>query len=163
MTMRIIVFSDTHKKFDAMLRIVEDNPDAGLYIFLGDGERELDDLRCYYPDKKILNVSGNCDYGSMAKTIDATFVMDKKIVFLHGYTHGVNYGTEGLLKLAHETNADIILFGHTHQRFISYEDGVYLFNPGSAGQPRDGKGPSYGFVDITNAGIVCGHKELQTL
>lgn len=161
--MRIIVFSDTHRRFDAMKKIIDDNRNADMFIFLGDGERELDDIKCYYPDINIQSVSGNCDFASMAKAIDITFAMDKKIIFLHGHTHGVNYGTEGILKLAKENNADIVLFGHTHQRFLSYEDGIYLFNPGSAGQPRDGKGPSYGFIDITNAGIVCGHKELQTL
>lgn len=158
--MRIIAFSDTHKRFDVMLRIVEDNKDAGMFIFLGDGERELDDLRSYYPNTKILNVSGNCDFNSMAKSVDATFSEGKKILFLHGHMHNVKYGTQGIVKLAHDNNADIVLFGHTHQRYCSYEDGVYVFNPGSAGQPRDGKAPSYGFIDITKAGIVCGHKEL---
>lgn len=158
--MRIIAFSDTHKRFDVMLRIVENNQDAGLFIFLGDGERELQDLKSYYPNKEILSVSGNCDFNSMSKSIDATFVDGKKILFLHGHTLNVKCGTEEILKLAHEKNADVVLFGHTHQRFCSYEEGIYLFNPGSAGQPRDGKAPSYGFIDITKAGIVCGHKEL---
>ena len=148
--MRIIAFSDTHKRFEVMLRIVEDNKDAGMFIFLGDGERELDDLRSYYPNTKILNVSGNCDFNSMAKSVDATFSEGKKILFLHGHMHNVKYGAQGIVKLAHDNNADIVLFGHTHQRYCSYEDGVYVFNPGSAGQPRDGKAPSYGFIDITD-------------
>lgn len=158
--MRIIAFSDTHGKFNVIHNIIEDNKGAEMFIFLGDGERELEDIKNYYPDKKILNVNGNCDFNSMAKSIDATFANGKKIIFLHGHTHNVNYGTQGILKLAHENNANIVLFGHTHQRLCSYEEGVYLFNPGSASRPRDGKAPSYGFIDITNAGIVCGHKEL---
>lgn len=158
--MRIIVFSDIHKKLDAMLRIFEANENVDMFIFLGDGENELDDVKMLYPDKRILNVCGNCDYNSMSDNIGITNVMGKRIMFLHGHTHSVNYGTERVLDLARKNKVDILLFGHTHQRLLSYVDGIYLFNPGSASQPRDGKGPSYGFIDITDAGIVCGHKDL---
>ena len=40
--MRIIVFSDTHGNYSAMHKIFKRNGDADLFIFLGDGERDLD-------------------------------------------------------------------------------------------------------------------------
>lgn len=48
-----------------------------------------------------------------------------------------------------ERQADLLLFGHTHQPLTDYEDGLYLMNPGSLGY-----GGTYGYVDITPAGIV---------
>lgn len=50
--MRIIVFSDTHGNYSAMHKIFKRNGDADLFIFLGDGERDLDSLRVQYLDKK---------------------------------------------------------------------------------------------------------------
>ena len=35
------------------------------------------------------------------------------------------------------TNADILIFGHTHQPYIKKFHNKYVFNPGSVGQPRD--------------------------
>ena len=158
--MRIIVISDTHRKFDALVKIFERNSSADLFIFLGDGEREWDDIKCMYPLKKILSVCGNCDYNSFSHGVGTTFAEGKKILFLHGHSHGVKSGTGEVIRLARENNADIVLFGHTHQRYYCYDDGLHILNPGSAGNPRDGKKASYAFIDITKAGIVCNHVDV---
>jgi hypothetical protein len=158
--MRLIVFSDTHGNFRAAREVVERNQDVYTFIFLGDGEREIDKLRIVYPEKLILNVAGNCDYNSFTPNSDIYNAGKVKILFTHGHRFGVKYGHEELLAKAKEINAAIALFGHTHERFYSYEDGVHLLNPGSASCPRDGKAPSYAFIDITPAGIMCSHVEL---
>ena len=158
--MRIIVISDTHRGFDAMYSIFERNTDAELFIFLGDGERELDDIKCLYPDKKILSVAGNCDLASFARDVELTTQASKRILFLHGHSHGVKCGIGEIVRLARENNADIVLFGHTHKRYYCYEDGLHILNPGSASMPRDGKKPSYAYIDITDAGIVCNHVDV---
>ncbi|MFR3419646.1 MAG: metallophosphoesterase family protein [Eubacterium sp.] len=41
-------------------------------------------------------------------------------------------------------NADIVLFGHTHNQYTEYLDGLYIMNPGSVGMNGD-----YGVIDIT--------------
>ena len=53
-----------------------------------------------------------------------------------------------------EHGCDILLFGHTHVRYNAYEDGIYILNPGSASAPHDGTKPSFGHIDISDAGIV---------
>lgn len=155
--MRIVVISDTHRDFNAMKKIFDRNLDAELFIFLGDGERELDDIKCLYPDKKVLNVRGNCDFASFAPGMGMITVDQCNIIYVHGHSHGVKAGTGGILRLAKENDANIALFGHTHQRFYSYIDGIHVLNPGSASMPRDGKKPSYAYIDITKAGVVCNH------
>ena len=52
------------------------------------------------------------------------------------------------------------LFGHTHQKFEKYipteEGGYYLFNPGALG----GYKPSFGVMNISDAGILLSHGSL---
>ena len=158
--MRIIVISDTHRNFSVLHDIFERNLGAELFIFLGDGERELEDIKSLYPDKRILNVCGNCDFSSLAQNVGMTEENGVKIIYLHGHLHGVKGGVERITTLARENEARVILFGHTHQRFYSYVDGINILNPGSASIPRDGKKPSYAFIDITKAGIVCNHVDI---
>ena len=44
---------------------------------------------------------------------------------------------------------------------MPYEEGIHILNPGSAGQPRDGKPASYAYIDITkDGGIFCSHVDL---
>ena len=158
--MRLIVFSDTHGNFRAAREIVERNQDVYTFIFLGDGEREIDKLRIVYPEKMILNVAGNCDYNSFTPNSDLYNAGKVKVLYTHGHRFGVKYGTDQLLAKAKEVGAAVALFGHTHERFYEYRDGVHLLNPGSASCPRDGRSPSYAFVDITPNGIMCSHVEL---
>jgi len=157
--LRIIVFSDTHRSFNTMQQIFEQNSNADLFIFLGDGIKELIDIKALYSHKKVIGVAGNCDILSFAPGMGVTEVEGKKIMYLHGHSHGVKAGTGGIVRLAKENNADILLFGHTHQRFYSYIDGIHFLNPGSAAFPRDGQEPSYAY--ITEAGIVCNHVDLN--
>ena len=158
--MRIIVYSDSHGSFSAHAEIFSRNQDADVFIFLGDGERELDKIRALYPEKTIVNVAGNCDYASMSPTVDIFMAKGVKILFTHGHTMGVKYSTDRLFYKAKEIGAQIVLFGHTHCRYYSYEEGVHILNPGSASQPRDFKRKSYAFIDIVDSGIVCNHVDL---
>ena len=158
--MRIVVFSDTHGNRFAIDKIVKKNPEVRHFIFLGDGERELDKARLSYPDVTFHNVAGNCDYGSMTPDSDIFMCEGHKIIFCHGHRVGVKYGVQGIPDFALQNNADIALFGHTHERFYDYRDGVHILNPGSASCPRDGFRPSYAFIDIEKGGIVCNHVDL---
>ena len=121
--MRIIVYSDTHGSFAAHAEIFKRNENANAFIFLGDGERELDKIKALYPDKTIVNAAGNCDYCSMAPQSDLFMAKGVKILFTHGHTFGVKYSVNRLYYKAKEIDAKIALFGHTHCRYYSYEDG----------------------------------------
>ncbi|MGN0633117.1 MAG: metallophosphoesterase family protein [Oscillospiraceae bacterium] len=158
--MRLIVFSDTHGNFRAAREVVERNQDVYTFIFLGDGESEIDKLRIVYPEKMILNVAGNCDYNSFTPDSDLYNAGKVKVLFTHGHRFGVKYGSEQLVAKAKEIGATVALFGHTHERYYQYIDGVHVLNPGSVSCPRDGRSPSYAFVDITPTGIMCSHVDL---
>lgn len=151
--MRIVVLSDSHNDYYALDRVVMARPDAGLFLHLGDGEQEFDDLMSVYPDKKMLFVRGNCDWNSEKKTEELLICADKRIFLTHGHMYGVKRGLDRLEQRARLLSADICCFGHTHTACSTYRDGLHLLNPGSIALPRDGSA-SYAVIDITDAGIA---------
>ena len=158
--MRVIVFSDSHGNYDVLEKIMERHKDDGdVFIHLGDGEREFELLTYVYNDKKLLFVSGNCDWGTDKPDYDI-IKLDGKTIF---FTHGARFGVKGDLNMAkffaRKNEADILLYGHTHIAETSYDDGLYIMNPGSCGKPREGL-PSYGIIDITEAGIAMHTAEI---
>jgi putative phosphoesterase len=158
--LRIVVLSDSHRHYDALEEaVLLHRADADLFIFLGDGEYELDLLRSVLPELKFLTVSGNCDYGSDQPDSGLTECDGRVVFYTHGFRFGVKSGLEDLKREARRLGADIALFGHTHIPYVSYEDGLWIMNPGSIGRPRVG-GPSYGIVDLTAGGIAMHTAEL---
>jgi putative phosphoesterase len=151
--MRIVVISDTHGRYATFENIVTAHPEAELFIHLGDNEKETNKIRLMYPKIRLLNVQGNCDYFSNTPLEDEIVCAGKRIFYTHGHTYNVKHSTAYIVFKAKQKKADILLFGHTHTAFTSYDDGLYIMNPGSPYNPREGR-PSYGIIDITDAGIV---------
>ncbi len=152
--MKIIVMSDSHGNRFALDKIFL-NYHANYYIHLGDGERELDSIAMEYPDKQIIHVKGNCDYASLSQSEIVFAPTDDCAIFAtHGHKYNVKYSLEMLKNKARNVGASIALYGHTHERFCTYEDGLYIMNPGSVSCPRDGKKPSFGTIEITKSGIM---------
>lgn len=152
--MRIIVMSDSHGMYSVVDKIILSQPDADLFIHLGDGERECALLRQQYPDKNFCFLKGNCDSSTELPLSKVIKLNSQHTVFAaHGHTYNVKYGLSAIKKEAVSAGADIILFGHSHFRYRGYEDGIYIMNPGSCAIPRDGNKPSYAFVDITDSGV----------
>lgn len=163
--MRIIVISDTHGNYSAIENVFLRNTDADWFFHLGDGERELDRFALAYPmfAQKIIHVAGNCDYGSLSHDVFTLPAMNCKILATHGHQLGVKSSLEPLKKLAMENGCNIALYGHTHSRFMSFEDGIYIMNPGSASCPRDDKPASFGHIDILSTGVIMNIADVRPL
>ncbi|MCM1024181.1 MAG: metallophosphoesterase [Prevotella sp.] len=157
--MRIIVMSDSHGNAAALERIVSDNPNADMFIHLGDGEREVAEIRIKHPNINLISVRGNCDWGmespdyAVAECGIAADGEPVKIFCTHGHRYYVKDGTETLRSIARDKGCRAALFGHTHERYIACEDGIDVMNPGSCSCPRDGMKPSYGYIDVTENGV----------
>lgn len=154
--MRIIVISDTHGRKSAIDSVFLRNSDADLFIHLGDGERDIDAFLLENPSftQKVVHVAGNCDFGSLSNDFEIIPVENHKIFLTHGHRYAVKYGLDVIKKVAAGYGCDIILYGHTHVRDNTYEDGVYILNPGSAGNPHDFKAPSFATINITANGVL---------
>lgn len=160
--MRIAVMSDSHGKLGAVTDVIEKNlGKADIFVHLGDGEYETDLVLSVYPHIDMRRVAGNCDICSALPDSLIISAGDARIFAAHGHRYGVKYGLDGITRAAAENGCNIILFGHTHERFLYYEDGIYYMNPGSCALPRDGKAPSYGFIDITDKGIFTAVSEVN--
>ena len=157
--MKILVFSDSHGRSFYMKCALAAHPDAEAAIFLGDG---LSDFLSLSSDNTArLYVRGNCDWHpeySFIPAVDSITLSEKKIVFLHGHTHGAKSGMESLRSLAQDMGADILLYGHTHVATEQYENGIYYLNPGSIGG-KDAA-PTYGIITIKENGILLSHGKI---
>ena len=152
--MRIVVVSDTHRDFRTLLQIVEKHKgEAAYFLHLGDGEQEVEDVKALYPALPLLAVRGNCDFSGENPETRVVTAGNVRIFMAHGHDLGVRGTREVLVRLARENGCRIALYGHTHKGDTHYEEGIYVMNPGSPSQPRDGRA-SYGIIDLTDAGIV---------
>ncbi len=156
--MRILVISDTHGNSHNAEKAIEMLcPDK--VIFLGDGEREMENLSYLYKDIQFYMVAGNCDFLSQLRTVDSMTVCGKRIMFTHGHPYGVKGGTGTLEKTARENGYDIVLYGHTHIPENRYDNGLYIINPGSASRPVFSR-PSVAYIDFINDNILTNIVEI---
>ena len=166
--MKIIVFSDTHGIYSSVRKIMTLQHDADLFVFLGDGERDILTLLQNKPElrDKFLTVQGNCDSGrlipGMQDEIAYSLPHGHKLFAAHGHQYHVGFGTERMVWEGQHRHADIILYGHTHCRDARYEDGVHILNPGSAGIPRDGRKQSYAVISVSENGILTNIMDVPT-
>lgn len=147
--MKFAIISDSHNNFNDFYNIVNNNDDIEIFFFLGDGEKELQDIKTIFNNKTFYAVKGNCDESLNYKQVDKVVLENKKIVFTHGDIFNVKDNLDNLIDFSTQNNAHILLYGHTHKSFIGKHNDLYILNPGSITFPRDGK-PSYGIINILN-------------
>lgn len=152
--MKIIVVSDTHRNFAVLNEVVNKNLDADLFIHLGDGENEARDVHNLHPEKPMVYVQGNCDYGINHKAQQVISVCGYKIFCCHGHMQRVHDGLDLLVSDAKANECKIALFGHTHLYRTEITDGIFIMNPGSLDSPRNHNLPTYGEIDITSDGEI---------
>lgn len=155
--MRILAVSDTHGDLYSLRCAVRQQPKAEIVLHMGDGERELAELKMEFTDRMIVGVRGNCDWGSASPDTQELILEGKKIFLTHGHLYQAKMGLSTIIGTARDRKAHILLFGHTHTPYQAYEEGLYILNPGSL----SGADASYGIVDITPAGIVTALRVLR--
>jgi putative phosphoesterase len=148
--MRILVVSDTLGDLRTLLQIVKSQPTAEIIIHCGDGNEEAQYIKDSYRDKMVVAVKGNCDWMCDAPSKEIIKVLGKKIFITHGHLYNAKFGLYNMVCAAREEEADVLLFGHTHNAMTEYDDGLYMMNPGTC----RGYGASYGYIDITEKGEI---------
>jgi hypothetical protein len=153
--------SDSHRNAGAVDDIIEKHlGKADMFIHLGDGEYETDLAMMQYPHIDLRRVAGNCDYNSNLPDYLVIDAAGAKIYCTHGHLVAAKLGPGGVMAEGVRHGCNIMLYGHTHERVVHYENGLYVLNPGSCSCPRDGYPPSYGIVDITPQGIITNIAEV---
>lgn len=152
--MKILVFSDTHRKYDKMYEIINEHKNtANLVIHLGDLKSDIENIQSDFPNIAFLSVAGNCDLfaaGALQKNYYTFNIENSKILITHGHMHNVNSNLYGLLDVANKEGCNIVLYGHTHiAKYIKIAN-VQFFNPGSLTSPRDYTNGTYGIITLNN-------------
>lgn len=158
--MRIVVMSDSHGRIERIKKVIEEQPKAELFIFLGDGTRDFHAAMHGVP-KEDWCVCGNCDFGSSDEYQLISYVKDIQFYCTHGHQWNVKHSLEELIQEAKKKEVKVLLYGHTHEAYYEYRDGIHIFNPGSLGSPRGPFYPTYGVIDIQGKNIVCSHLRLE--
>lgn len=141
---RILVVSDSHGRMLDVRRILR-SEQADALFFLGDVLRDLEDaveaetVQKHPPRWPIYRARGNCDHGWPDYPSGPVYLGGMAIYYTHGNSnseHGdVKFsGPEGLAAAYARRGADIVLYGHTHQRdLLPAVPGIRpaAFNPGS--------------------------------
>ena len=160
--MKILVFSDSHSNSKYIEQALNMHNDiADLVIFLGDGIRDIENVKNRHSHLNFFVVKGNCDVFFSAEYPNYS-VLDLdgiRVLITHGHLFGAMSGYQRLVYLALEKEVDAVFFGHTHEpidEIVDYNDKrVHLFNPGSIGY-----GGTYGVVNTSGSVLVCSHGKI---
>ena len=169
--MTLLVISDSHGKIDRIEKAVALNPNCEAILFLGDCLRDLD--RAETLGRQVIAVRGNCDFSSSVCEPEERIVRfgEYNIMLMHGHRLGVKGGDGTAIAYAAKKGADVLLYGHTHTRLerhfgegekigdVVLEKPLSVFNPGSIGEPRDGRA-SFGVIVIRGKDILLSHGEI---
>lgn len=146
--MKVLVVSDTHRKNDAYLEIIEKSGPFDMVIHCGDveGSEYLIKEAAGCPVQMVM---GNNDFFSdLPREIE--FKLGKyKIWVTHGHNFYVYMDNQIIKEDAKGRGVDIVMYGHTHKPVIDTDGDVVALNPGSLTYPRqEGKRPSYIVMEI---------------
>lgn len=133
--MKILVLSDSHSSLSFMRRCI-DRICPHTVIHLGDHFDDGAAMAEEYPGIRFYQVPGNCDKYRCPPFVPETLVekvCGVKLFMTHGHIHRVKAGLGALIRDARSTQAQAVLFGHTHSPYCEFEDGLWIVNPGSCG------------------------------
>jgi len=155
MSKKLLVFSDTHGSVTALKAVLKwaneripPKDTICMTACLGDGLSDLQaaaDATGFYSDWKI--VLGNNDYGIQAPEALVFDLCDDRFFMCHGHRYGLYGGYNSLLAAAKNSNANAVLFGHSHAPFYKKMDGISLINPGSIGRSRSRIGETFAVIE----------------
>lgn len=154
MTRKALIIADSHGRFSDMIKIFR-NEKPHYVIFAGDLADDAHTLESIEPEAAYFIVKGNCDYSDY-NTSDKMMpqIEGRKWLIVHGHLHSVNWGLAELKQEAEEAEADIVIFGHTHQYYQKQIGNRLFFNPGAL---QDGKYAVFTFngesIDIATKDI----------
>ena len=152
--MKILIVSDTHRKNDNYIKVLERIAPVDMVIHCGDIEGS-EYLIAESAGCPVQMVTGNNDFFSDLPREKEFMVGKYKIGLTHGHNYYVSMSNENLKHEARMRGVDIVLYGHTHRPVIDIAGDIIAVNPGSLTYPRqEGRRPSYVIMDLDRDGNV---------
>lgn len=144
--MLVAVISDTHGVESILKKIKDYLKNVDILIHLGDNIKDLEYLQKGFKGRTY-GVKGNCDFLNDELEEQIIEICGKKFLITHGDKYDVKHNLTSIFFKGKELCVDGVLFGHTHCKLITEEQGLWLINPGSPSLPKDNIG-SIAFIEI---------------
>lgn len=150
--MKILIVSDTHRRNENFLTVVEEEGPFDLVIHCGDveGSEYVISQAAGCP---VEFVQGNNDFFSDLPREKELTIGNYKVWLLHGHNYYVSMNYETIKSEALDRGVDIVMCGHTHKPVIETEGKLTIINPGSLSYPRqENRQPSYVIMELDEKG-----------
>lgn len=148
--MKILAISDNHGDREILQTIFDQYRSQVDAIFhCGDSEMTLDDPLL----KDVYIVTGNNDFGADFPDDITKDINGYRVFMTHGDLYGVSMSMTRLDLKSREIDADIVLYGHTHQLAAEMSQNRLFVNPGSISLPRGeyaGIGGTYAIIETVD-------------
>jgi putative phosphoesterase len=130
---RVGVLSDTHlSKVSKDLRDILDRHLSHMDMILHAGDYVSPEVVRFLSKRAFTGVHGNMDSQELKETLPEKTVIEVgswKVGLIHGW--GPAAGLEERIRTEFQ-DVDVIVYGHAHRAANHREEGVLLFNPGTA-------------------------------
>jgi putative phosphoesterase len=154
---RIGVLSDTHlpdsAEAGAFLQELAARHFAGVELILHAGDIVACGVLAAFAPCPVYGVRGNMDAADPE-------LPNKRVLHVAGLRIGLIHGWGPPAGLLHrvrrefaDTHLDCLVFGHSHEPLCQQEEGLLLFNPGSATDRRNQPCCSVGLLEIVGGAI----------
>ncbi len=153
---RLLIISDSHRNIQNIKSLlVKLSGGFDVCFHLGDTSS---DMLPFNGSFKLFQVSGNIELyltasGSMFPSEIFVELEGLMILAIHGHKFRVHSTLASLKSEAKKREADLVLFGHTHDKDYFTEEGITYFNPGAF------KNSEYGLITL-DKGIITEAKHL---
>ena len=150
--MKILIVSDTHRRNDNYIKVLERVAPVDMVIHCGDIEGS-EYLIAQSAGCPVQMVVGNNDFFSDLPREKEFMVGKYKVWLTHGHHYLVSMGNANIKREARMRGVDIVMYGHTHKPVVDREGDLTAVNPGSLTYPRqEGRKPSFVIMDLDRKG-----------
>jgi putative phosphoesterase len=125
--MKLLITGDIHGRNDVLQKVLKKEKTFDLHLNTGDIGLDVATIEA----AKMIAVKGNNDFYLDLPTERLIEFQGLKILLTHGHLQNVKYGLNELILMAKEMDADICIFGHTHDPFYRRMDNIIFINPGA--------------------------------
>lgn len=150
--MKILIVSDTHRRNENFLTVMDRVRPVDMVVHCGDveGSESVIEKAAGCP---VHMVRGNNDFLSMMPKEKEFRIGNYKVWLTHGHNYCISMNYEIIKQEARDRDVDIVMCGHTHKPIVDIGRNVTLINPGSMSYPRqEGRRPSYILMEIDSDG-----------
>lgn len=149
---KILIVSDTHRKNDNYLKVLQMEGKLDMVIHLGDAEGSEYTIQAA-ADCPVEMIAGNNDFFSDFPSEKTLQIGKYRVMITHGHRYYIGMGNEMLKSEAVARGVDIVMYGHTHKPMIEISSSLVTLNPGSLSYPRqENRKPSYIIMTINDKG-----------